>query len=116
MNPLAKVLYRGIVLIAFLFILVGCSIVTAITHYFRSTDHFHPLDTDQRILYESGAERFAEVVSTCFPNAVKIVEDSHYSQFTKDIKIYVCTTSERNTFWEYLLRNTFWGQTCLLTF
>lgn len=89
-----KGIVQGILFGAFLFAFIGCSTAKAITHYFKSTDHFHPVSTDQRILHEPGAEKFAELVSISLPDAIKIVEKGHYSQFTKDIKIYVCATPE----------------------
>jgi hypothetical protein len=89
-----KGIVQGILFGAFLFAFIGCSTAKAITHYFKSTDRFHPVNTDQRILYEPGAEKFAELVSISLPDAIKIVEKGHYSQFTKDIKIYVCATPE----------------------
>jgi len=66
---------------------------TALFHTFKSTAHFHPLDTDHRVLYEPGAERFAEVVAKELPASIETVEKAQFGHFTKSIKIYVCATT-----------------------
>lgn len=70
----------------------SCSTVTAITHYFKSTDHFRPVDIEQRVLYEPGAEQFAGIIAEALPYAIETVENEQSGQFTKSIKIYVCAT------------------------
>lgn len=66
--------------------------MTAITHYFKSTDHFRPVDIEQRVLYEPGAEQFAGIIAEALPYAIETVENEQSGQFTKSIKIYVCAT------------------------
>ena len=90
--------YRIILLIALSLELLGCSTVTAITHYFKSTDHFQPVRIDRRVLYEPGAELFAGKVAEALPHAIETVEDEEAGQFTKSIRIYVCATPE--SFWK----------------
>ena len=57
-------------------VLWGCSSTTAITHYFKSTDHFRPLDSEPRVLFEPGAEQFAKMVAERLPDAIETVEKS----------------------------------------
>lgn len=75
-------------------ILSGCSDATAITHYFKSTDQFHSLDNEKRVLYEPGAEQFARRVAQNVPQAVETVQHEQFGQFSKSVRIFVYATSE----------------------
>ncbi len=94
MRSAIQVIWRITILGAISLTLWGCSTVTAVTHYFKSTDHFRSIDIDQRVLYEPGAERFAEIVAKGLPHAVETVQDDQFGHFTKRIKVYVCSTPE----------------------
>lgn len=88
-----KAVCRIILLGTLSLVLWGCSTATAITHYFKSTDHFRPFDIEQRVLFEPGAERFAKMVAERLPGAIETVENEQFGQFTKKIRIYVCATA-----------------------
>jgi hypothetical protein len=94
MHPAIKAVCRIIILGATLVVLWGCSTATAVTHYFKSTDQFRPLDIEQRVLYEPGAEQFAKMIAEELPRAIETMQHEQFGQFTKKIKIYVCATSE----------------------
>jgi hypothetical protein len=74
--------------------LYGCSTVSAIAHYTKSTDHFHQLSNEQRVFYEPGAAKFADIVAHALPSAIETVEKKQYGKFNKEIKIYACETTE----------------------
>ncbi len=85
---------RIIIFASLFFALYGCSTISAIAHYTKSTGHFTPLSDEQRVLYEPGAGQFAKITADALPAAIQTVEKEQYTTFTKDIKVYVCETSE----------------------
>lgn len=72
----------------------GCTFYNGITNYFNSTDHFLTFENDHRIMYEPGAENFAEAVASDLPSVVKKVESRQYSVFPDKITIFVCKSLE----------------------
>ncbi|GAB6907785.1 putative Lipoprotein [Desulfosarcina cetonica] len=62
--------------------------------FFRSTDHFIELESDNRILYENDALDIALQVAQNLECSVKKVEEEQYGSFNKPIAIYVCGTKE----------------------
>ena len=62
--------------------------------YFRSTDHFIQLESDQRVLYETHALDIALQVARNLDNSIKKIEKEQYCPFSKPIAIYVCETKE----------------------
>ena len=67
---------------------------TAITHYCKSLEHFHPLEQDQRVFLETGAEQFALYVAESLPPSIETVETEHLCHFVKQVRVYVCVTPE----------------------
>jgi hypothetical protein len=63
----------------------------------KSTDHFLPLEADSRVLYEPGAEGFAEQLAQSLPQAIRQVEAEQYRPFAKPVEIYVCASQESYT-------------------
>lgn len=53
---------------------VACSFVRHSVAALRSTDHFVPNFNDNRVLFEPGAEGFANKIVTFLPSAIKQVE------------------------------------------
>ena len=60
----------------------------------RFTVDFKVLPSDNRILYEEGAETLAEEVSRYLPQAIRNVESKQYGSFKKPVIIYVFATSK----------------------
>lgn len=75
----------------------GCTVVRTSFHALKSTDHFLPLGADSRVLYEPGAEDFAEQLAESLPQAVELVEAGQYRSFAKPVEIYVCASQESYT-------------------
>ena len=60
----------------------------------KSKSHFIAHATDSRILYEPGAEGFADRIADFLPTAVKRVEEGHFLPFKKPFKVYVFSTQK----------------------
>jgi hypothetical protein len=83
-----------IVLLSVCLSMSACTAVKAVVAMNKSTDHFIALDSDMRVLYEDGADEFAENVSSYFDSAIHVVEQRQYRTFSKPIVVYVCHTQE----------------------
>jgi len=86
--------HKVILIIGIWTLFLGCSASTAITHYFKSTDHFKEFPKDNRIFYEEGGGNFADITAELLPSAIKSIENKQYNHFTKPVKIYICATTE----------------------
>jgi hypothetical protein len=62
--------------------------------FFRSTDHFIALESDNRVLYETDALDIALQVAQNLEDSVNKVEEEQYCPFSKPIAIYVCETEK----------------------
>jgi hypothetical protein len=60
----------------------------------RSTDHFVPLQSDRRVLYEPGSEDLAQEVAGVLNAAAAQVEQEQYRPFPKPIAVYICASEE----------------------
>lgn len=60
----------------------------------KSKSHFIPHAADSRVLYEPGAEGFAEKIADFLPTAVRRVEEGHFLPFKKPFKVYVFSTQK----------------------
>jgi hypothetical protein len=60
----------------------------------RLTADFKVLPSDNRTLYEEGAEALAEAAARYFPQAITNVELKQYGSFKGPIKVYVFATSK----------------------
>lgn len=80
-----------------LFCLCSCTVVKSAVCTLRSTDHLLPLKTDSRVLYEPGAEHFAEQLSGSLVQAIEQVETGHYRPFIKPVAIHICASEESYT-------------------
>ncbi len=60
----------------------------------RSTDHFTPLASDKRVLYEPGAETFANEIALLFPEAIRKAEAVNPLPFKDAVAVYVCASKE----------------------
>jgi hypothetical protein len=81
-------------IVCFLLASSGCSVTRSAISSLRSTDHFVPLETDKRVLYEPGAEAFAEQMAALLPQAIEQVETGHYRPFVKPVTIHICVSEK----------------------
>lgn len=61
---------------------------------FKSKSHFLISHIDSRVMYEPGAEKYAEKISDYFPIALKTIEEKQFNPFSKSFKVYVCNTQK----------------------
>lgn len=74
--------------------LFGCTFVRQSISVLRSTDHFIPHKNDQRVLFEPGAEDYANKVVSFLPSAIQQVEKKQYHPFAHPVRVYVCASRE----------------------
>lgn len=60
----------------------------------KSKSHFITHAADNRVLYEPGAETYADKMAAFLPEAIKRVEEGHFKPFSKPFKVYVCYTQK----------------------
>ncbi len=86
-----------------IFSILGIFIVSILVFFLRSPigrallkskSHFIPHAADSRVLYEPGAEGFADKIADFLPTAVKRVEEGHFLPFKKPFKVYVFSTQK----------------------
>jgi hypothetical protein len=83
-----------ILIVVFLLTSSGCTVTRSAICSLRSTDHFVPLEAEPRVLYEPGAEAFAQQMAELLPEAIERVEAGHYRPFAKPVTIRVCASEE----------------------
>lgn len=81
-------------IIATLSSFLGCSFIRQSIAALRSTDHFLTYESDPRILYESGAGKYADKIAHFLPAAVQQIEERQYHPFIKPVRVYVCSSKE----------------------
>ena len=85
-------------MMVFLFSLTGCcTVIKSAICSFKSTKYFVPLASDNRVIYEPGAEAFAEQMAKLLPQAIERVEAEHYRPFAKPVTIHICASQESYT-------------------
>jgi hypothetical protein len=86
-----------------IFSVLGIFIVSVLVFFLRSPigrallkskSHFIAHEADSRVLYEPGAEGFAEKIVDFLPTAVKRVEEGHFLPFKKPFKVYMFNTQK----------------------
>jgi len=87
-------LFHVFFIVLFFLISSSCSVTRSAISSLRSTDHFVPLETETRVLYEPGAEAFAEQMAELLPQAIEQVEAGHYHPFVKPVTIHICVSEE----------------------
>jgi hypothetical protein len=85
-----KALFLIIVLSVFFLFMGGCSILES--RVARWTTDFNTLSSDNRILYEGGAEKLAAEAALHLDNAIRDVESKQLGEFTEPVKVYVFAT------------------------
>lgn len=83
-----------IVIIAIIFLMAGGYRLVE-SGIARLTIDFKVLPSDNRIVYENGAEALAEAAATYLPQAIPTVESKQYGSFKGPIKIYAFATSKQ---------------------
>lgn len=82
-------------LLLFLIInLVGCSLLRSGVASLKSTADFRPLEADNRVLAEPGAEDLAKQVAGYLPEAISTVQREQYRDFVKPVAVYVCASED----------------------
>jgi hypothetical protein len=86
-----------------IFSILGIFILTVLALFLRSPigrallkskSHFISHATDSRVLYEPGAEGFADKLADFLPTAIERVEEGHFLPFKKPFKVYVFSTQK----------------------
>jgi len=70
--------------------LSGCASAPTLQATLKPTDQFIALESDARVLFEPGAQNYAQEVARLLPQAVAEVEAGHYRPFPDPLKVYVC--------------------------
>lgn len=65
----------------------------------RPPDSFKAYPGDARILYELGAEKYADIIAHLLPSAIEQVEKGQYRPFAQPVRVYIC--SSRKSFKKY---------------
>lgn len=74
--------------------LFGCTFCGQSISLLRSTDHFIAHKNDPRILFEPGAEDYADRVALFLPSAIQQIEKMQYRSFVRPVAVYVCASRE----------------------
>jgi hypothetical protein len=61
---------------------------------FKSKSHFIAHVADSRVIYEPGAQGFADKLADFLPTAIERVEEGHFLPFKKPFKVYVFSTQK----------------------
>lgn len=72
----------------------GCTFARQSISVLRSTDHFTPHNNDPRVLFEPGAQDYADQVVIFLPSAIQQVEERQYHSFVHPVRVYVCASRE----------------------
>jgi hypothetical protein len=75
----------------------GCTFARQSIAVLRSTDHFVTNKNDSRVLFEPGAEDYANKVVLFLPSAIQQVEEKQYRSFAKPVRVYICASRESFT-------------------
>src|SRR6266702_2976930 len=72
----------------------GCALTRTGIASLKYTSHFIKLDSDNRVLYEPGAEELARQVGRSLPTSIAAVEKEQFLPYAKEVQVYVCTSQE----------------------
>ncbi len=73
---------------------LGCTFARQSIAVLRSTDHFVAHKYDSRLLFEPGAEDYANKVVLFLPSAIQQVEEKQFRSFPKPVRVYICASRE----------------------
>jgi len=74
--------------------LSSCNFAKSVVAINKSTEHFKVSQRDSRVLYEEGAQTFANQVYTQLNAATQAVESKLYQPFSKPVFVFVCASKE----------------------
>jgi len=74
--------------------LTGCGLMRTGIASMRSTSDFRPLEADNRVLAEPGAEDLAMQVAGHLPEAIRTIEKEQFRDFKKPVTVYVCASED----------------------
>jgi len=98
---MSKILFKRIRVILLITVTAlsfwGCAFTRQSIAVLRSTDHFVTHKNDSRVLFEPGAEDYANKVVLFLPSAIRQVEEKQYRSFTKPVRVYICASRESFT-------------------
>lgn len=89
-QPYKLLILLVILIVPSLLFFSNCTVVKSTICSLRSTDHFISLETDSRVVYEPGAEDFAQQMAHLLPQAIEKVKAGHYRPFAKPVIIHIC--------------------------
>ncbi|MCW8823425.1 MAG: hypothetical protein OQK63_05030, partial [Ignavibacteriaceae bacterium] len=64
------------------------------TALLKSKSHFIKHPDNDIVLFEPGAEEYADKIAAYLPDAIERVEQVHGLPFAEDFKVYVCNTQK----------------------
>lgn len=91
--PISRI-FKISLLLFLTIIFSGCSLLRTGMASLKSTSDFHPLESDNRVFVEPGAEDLGKQVAQYLPEAISTVEKEQYRAFKKPIEIYVCASED----------------------
>jgi len=83
---------RIIIIFCITLLISACTTTKTVIAMNKSTDHFIQLKQDGRVLYEEGSEKPAKYIANKLDNAIFVIEEKQYRNFTKPVAIYICNT------------------------
>jgi hypothetical protein len=99
LHKTARSIISSAIVITVLLSVAGCSFIRHSVATLESTDHFIANENDARVLFEPGAEDYADKITEYLPSAIKLVEEKQYSPFSEPIQVFVCAS--RKNFRKY---------------
>jgi hypothetical protein len=94
LKPMQKRLAFILLIIVTVSFLTGCAFIRQSIAVFSSTDDFVQHKNDSRVLFEPGAEAYADKIVAFLPTAIRTVEEKQYRSFAKPVRVYVCASRE----------------------
>ncbi|MCP4115714.1 MAG: hypothetical protein GY737_09965 [Desulfobacteraceae bacterium] len=70
----------------------GCTFARQSIAILKSTDHFITHKDDPRVLFEPGAEAYANKIALFFHSAVEQIEKEQFRPFAKPVRVYICAS------------------------
>jgi hypothetical protein len=97
-NETSMILFKRVIFIVLVMVTMSffsaCTFAKQSIAALRSTDHFVVHRNDERLLFEPGAEDYANRIASLLPSAIQQVEGRQYRPFAKPVRVYVCASRE----------------------
>lgn len=72
----------------------GCALLRQSMAVMRSTEHFLTYENDDRVLFEPGAEAYAEKIAAILDSSVRQIESVQCGRFNRPVRVYICRSGE----------------------